>query len=139
MRVVYRLVQVDGDPSERVHNLLETGELHADVVMDVDAQQVLDGVDSTRGPGERMRRIDLLGPVAGNLDHGVPGYRYHNSFLVPLLEADEQHDVAAGIAALAFYTSGVTSQDQRVHALVRVRREPSKGVLHLGPFFARNV
>src|SRR5215218_4706780 len=79
------------DAAHRVDERGEVGDVDLEDVVDVDAQVLLDGLDRQRGAAERVRRVDLVAAVAGDVDDGVARDRQLRA--VPAAEAHQQDAV----------------------------------------------
>jgi hypothetical protein len=87
------------DPAHRVDEGGEVVEADLEDVVDRDAEVLLDGLHRERGAADRVGRVDLVAPVAGDVDHRVARYRELGA--VATAGAHEQDRVAAARAGRA--------------------------------------
>ncbi len=116
-RVLYGVIDVKGDSAQGVNNLLKSFQVNLGVVVDFETRYVLHGLDRTLRTLEGVRRIYLLGSIAGDGDFGVAGYRYQDSLLALDVYGSEDHDIGARIAFLSGDASLVGSDEEYIQRL----------------------
>jgi hypothetical protein len=96
-RVLHVLLGADLHAAEGVHGVDHAAEAELDVVVDVDAGQVLDARHQQRRAVDLEGGVDHLRAVAGDLGEGVAGDRHHRA----AARAGVQHDDRVGVGAAA--------------------------------------
>ncbi len=92
--VVDRLGEVHADPAQCIHHVGEGVEVELDVVLDGDAEVLLDGGDHLLGTLVEGG-VDLVGSLlAGVRDEEIPGDRKDGDGVGGGVEVEDHHDVA---------------------------------------------
>jgi hypothetical protein len=121
-RVVVALIDVDVDPADLGHDLLEAVEVDGDDVIDRQPGERPDGLGRAARAAERERRVDPVAPrrrmgaATRMIDDEVSREREERDRVLVRVGADKHHGVGAadvGLRSLA----GVVADDQGVRGL----------------------
>ena len=107
--VVHALLDVDVDAADGVDDFLEGVRVDDDVVVDVDAEEVLDGAlgellaaeDAALGAAVGVGRVDLVPAVAGDLDARVARHGEQGGLIPLRVDGGDHERVAAADVVLA--------------------------------------
>ena len=121
-----RLGHVDGDAADVVDQLAEVGEVDEHDVIDRQAGDGSNGADGERCAAKLVGGVDLLGPVARNLDAQVAQDREVVEAMVLRIRADHDHRVGMAKPAARIRLRVVGSHDEDVRRL----REQEAVLLH---------
>ncbi len=126
-RVVVEVAPVDvqEDAVQVVHGLDEPGEVDRDVVVDVDAGELVDGLDRTLDAAVGVGLVDLgrarRVPLAADRgDQQVARERQHRDRLLLRIDADEHQRVRAGVQLVPVALAPVVADEQCDRRLVQL-------------------
>ena len=126
--VADRAVQLDVDAAERVDQVPEAREVNDRDVVDLDPEQLLDGLDHQRGAAEAVGSVDLVVAELGDRRQGVAGDR---QLLERAAAGSQDHD-RIGAGAGCAVQRGPASR-RRLDALLGLRLAGCElGVAHVG-------
>ena len=118
-------VDVEPDPAEGVHQLVEAAEVDGDQIVHRQPRQLADGFQRALGPALGVGAVDprAEGRTAGtdDVDVEVPGQREHRDRLGLRVGADEHDRVGAGLGAPRLALAAVVADDERRRRLAGQR------------------